>query len=81
MNIGAPAELPWQDCYCSSCRTLLFRTVPSAGLHISMRCRRCNAINVLHIQDAPHRNGDAPDEMKHLLHLIDDKLSVLTKMA
>jgi hypothetical protein len=42
-------------------------------MRVMMRCRRCNAINVLHIP----ANGVEPDEMKHLLHRIDDHLLTL----
>lgn len=73
MNLGDPEQIPWQECFCSSCRTLLFRTVPAPGMRVMMRCRRCNAINVLHIP----ANGVEPDEMKHLLHRIDDHLLTL----
>lgn len=76
MSDHLPDDVPWEEWYCSSCKTLLFRVVPVPGLYISIRCRRCGAIIERRIQ-AIARNGVNTDDMKHLLHRIDDKLDLL----
>jgi len=75
--------VPFEEWFCSSCRTLLFRIVPAPGVHISIRCRRCGAIIERKIESRPklgHTNGDAEtddDHLVHLYHRLDDKLDTV----
>lgn len=80
-----PNDVPFEEWFCSSCRTLLFRIVPAPGVHISIRCRRCGAIIERKIDHPKHLNGHSEttnDQVVHLFHRLDDKLdSMLDRMT
>lgn len=70
--------IPWEDWYCGSCKALLMRVVPAPGMQISIRCRRCGMLIERNIAYPP-KNGVVGDDVKHLLHKIDDRLRLLTQ--
>lgn len=81
MSIGEHEQIPWQDWHCSSCRALLLRVVPAPGMRIAIRCRRCNALMEHSISASPTSNGAHTDDLKHLLHRLDDKVTQLIRQT
>ena len=80
-----PDDTPYQEWFCSSCNTLLFRVVPAPGMRIMLRCRRCGAIIEHQVGYPPKKNGvdeTTEEQVVHLFHRLDDKLdSVLNRIA